>query len=306
MSEEEWEACFATIRRSNFLQSVPYAKAQHAIAGQKMRRGLIMMDGKEAGLVLLLEAGLLWNAIHAVILDRGPLWFDGYGGIAHVKAFFEIFNSQFPNRIGRKRRIIPEVEDGPAAKALLAQTGMQRKPYPGYETIWLDLTHDEDDLRAALKRKWRGHLNKAERMGLQIEWDIQGAFLPWFLEGYAQDKQDKAYFGIAPRNLQKMAMFMAQNGGLIIGKAIYDGETVAGILIFCHGLSATYQAGWNADTGREANAHHLLLWQAVNMLKERGIFDFDLGGVNDETAAGVKLFKNGMGGQNIRLAGQYH
>lgn len=104
-----WEDEFSKIQKSNLLQSSYYASAMFALRGQKLKRGIILIDGQETGLVQILEAGLLWDAIHAVILDRGPLWFDGFGGAAHVQAFFQEFEKQFPNRFGRKRRILAKI-----------------------------------------------------------------------------------------------------------------------------------------------------------------------------------------------------
>ena len=40
-------------------------------------------------------------------------------------------------------------------------------------------------------------------------------------------------------------------------------------------------------------------------LKDKGIKELDLGGVNDETAAGIKTFKEGVGGTLVRTVGHY-
>lgn len=62
--------------------------AHTARSGNKKRGGgLIEIDGKEAGLVQMFEAGILWNAIHGIIIDRGPLWFEGFGNAMHIKRF---------------------------------------------------------------------------------------------------------------------------------------------------------------------------------------------------------------------------
>ncbi len=304
LNEEEWQACLDRVRRSNFLQSVPYAKAQKIIAAQSPKRGVIKIDGKAAGLILVLEAGLFWNLFHAVIIDRGPLWFDGFGGAVHIKVFLERLALEFPKRFGRKRRFIAEFPDGVAIQSMITQVGFE-KIGKGYETLCLDITQELEVLKAQLKKNWRGSLSKAQRNHIECQWDKEGRFLDWFMKGYAADKSDKQYFGISAQNLHKMAQFMGQDGNMILGRAVKDGKAIAGIMVFCHGKSATYQAGWSTQTGRENNAHHLLLWQVINVLKQQGFHDFDLGGVNDETAQGVKLFKQGMGGQSICLVGHY-
>lgn len=304
---EEWEGRFSHIKHSNILQSYAYARAICATQKQRARWGLIKIEGKEAGLVQILEAGLLWNALHAVILDRGPLWFDGFGGAAHISAFFKEFNRLFPRRMGRKRRIIPEVEDGPAASQILKQAGLERNnAEAGYQTLWWNLTTDADAARNCLHPKWRASLQKAEGAGLVITWDKKGQFFPWIKGLYAGDKAMRGYGGPSPQLLDNLAAFSTSDNPMIIGKATHEGDDIAGILIFKHGTCATYQVGWTSATGRQYNAHHLLLWQSYDILKQHGVRHFDLGGINDDTAAGVKKFKSGTGAHPVRLVGHYY
>lgn len=305
ISRADWDQYYPSIRQSNFLQSGYYADAMFSENRQKSRRGLIKINDQDAGMVQLLETGLLWNAIHAIILDRGPLWFDGFGGAAHVQAFFQEIDKQFPKRFGRKRRIIPEIHDGQTIRKLLEQIGIERLPNPGYQTNWIDITRDEGALKSAMRKNWRGSLNKAERSGLTIEWDRNGKALSELLSRYAQDKKERGYNGPSQKLLHKIAGFAVQNGNCLIGRAGLEDNAVAYILIFCHGNSATYQVGWTSEEGRRTNANHLLLWQAINVLKNDGIHYFDLGGVNDETAKGIKEFKEGIGGETIQLVGHY-
>ena len=294
----EWEQRFKQISRSTLLQSYPYAQAMAETKGQKPRWGLITIDGKEAGLVQILEVSLFFKAIHAVILDRGPIWFDGFGNSEHISAFFTELNRQFPNRIGRKRRIIPELE------ANLEPLGYQ-KTGGGYETIWLDLTQSEQELRAGLKKNWRGALQKAEAAGFTLDWDNKGQHLNWLMQHYAVDKETKGYDGPSVKLLRTLAKYHLPRDEMLIGRACLDGKEVAGILILMHGSAATYQIGFTSPEGRDAGAHHLLLWQALGVLKFKRIRDFDLGGINDETAKGVKRFKQGMGGQTVKTGAIY-
>ncbi len=307
LSVPEWEERFARLSRSNLLQSYSYARAVCPIQKQKARWGVIFIDGAEAGLVQILEAGILWNIIHGVLLDRAPLWFDGFGGAVHIKAFFEEFNNQFPKRFGRKRRIIPEIEDGAAARGLLQQTGLScANENAGYQTLWWNLNLEEEQAREKLKRKWRGHLNKAERSELEIEWDDTGKFYSWLKAQYIADKKTRGYNGASPQTLDNLATFSTQDNPMIIGKAYKDGLAIAGVMFLKHGQSATYQVGWSSGLGRTYCAHHLLLWQARSMLKNKGVQSLDLGGINDETAAGVKKFKQGTGADEISLIGHYN
>ncbi|HBA41433.1 MAG TPA: GNAT family N-acetyltransferase, partial [Alphaproteobacteria bacterium] len=46
--------------------------------------------------------------------------------------------------------------------------------------------------------------------------------------------------------------------------------------------------------GRKSAATNFLLWQAIEILKERGIDWFDLGGIHPDAAPGLTHFKSGL------------
>lgn len=306
MTPAQWDECLAHIPQSNLLQTYDYARAACPIEKQKGRWGLIRFNDNPAGIVQIFEAGILWNAFHAVIIDRGPLWFKGHGGAAHTKLFFEEFNRQFPQRFGRRRRILPEVEDGMTAQKILQSAGLSRMDRKGYETAWVNLDQPRESLRESFKSNWRNKLNKAERANLTLEWSADGSQFPLLLATYAADKKNRGYDGPSPGLLSGLARFMTPKGAMIVGTAKQGEHIVAMILLVCHGRSATYLVGWTSDEGRDVAAHHLLLWEGMDMLKQKGISDLDLGGVNDEGAKGVKDFKEGMGGRTVRYVGHYY
>lgn len=303
-SINDWEKKFSLIPRSNILQSYPYALAACPLQKQKARWGMIEIDGREAGLVQMFEAGILWNRIHAMMIDRGPLWFEGFGNAMHVKCFFDELNRQFPQRWGRKRRILPETEDGPTAQKMIGQTGLEFFG-KGYQTVWLDLTRDVDTLRAELRGNWRGSLSKAERSDVRIEWDKDGRNLSWMIGIYAGDKEARGYGGPSPDLLHRYLPLLAAKGDLLAGRALIGDDPVAFVILVRHGRSATYLVGWSSPEGRAVSAHHLLLWEGACVLKEKGIKELDLGGINDDGGEGIKTFKEGMGGRVVRYVGHY-
>jgi lipid II:glycine glycyltransferase (peptidoglycan interpeptide bridge formation enzyme) len=82
-------------------------------------------------------------------------------------------------------------------------------------------------------------------------------------------------------------------------------DRVAGMMFLIHGQAATYQVGWTSDAGREHHAHNLILWRAMQELRERGVRMLDLGGVNTTRSAGIARFKIGTGGQVLTCAGTF-
>lgn len=306
ISALEWDARFSNIRRSNLLQSLDYAHTMARINHQKARRGVIKINGVEAGLVQVLEAGLFKNAVHGVLLDRGPLWFDGYGSVDDFELFLSVFSKDFPKRLGRRIRFIPEMENNDETKGVLRKYGYKCGSNHGYQTVLVDISKGLDVLRKNLNPKWRNKLNKSEKHGLDVVWGDKGAYFSWLIQKYTEDKALRKYDGPAPKSIAALAYQFSRGQNMLIGAALLEGEPIAAILIFNHGASATYQIGYTSEVGRKKCAHHLLLWTAMAQLKERNINDFDLGGVNDESAKGVKTFKEGLGGQLYETLGLYH
>ena len=308
---DQWQQRFGQCKRSNILQAYPYALATCKVNNQQARWGLIKINNAEAGLVQIIEARTLFGAFHALVLDRGPLWFDSFGGAMHLSAFFNEFNNQFPARWGRKRRIIPEVADGATALKVLEHTGLTYvDETEKYQTLWWDLQIEEDHARANLKSNWRNALTKAENSNLEISWHIvekdTDPHYERFKSEYLKDKEIKGYSGISPQLLDNLALFSTMTDPIIIGKARNEGRVIAEVLFLTHGQCATYQVGYSSNEGRAHNAHHLLLWHSRTMLHSRGIKDLDLGGINhDKSAQGIKKFKQGTGAELSTLVGHF-
>jgi len=295
-----WEERFSKIRRSTLLQSYEYAQAVCPIYGQRPHWGLIFCNGQEAGIVQSLEARFL--GLHGVNIDRGPLWFPGFGGIAHWKAFLDHLNQIYPSRFGRKRRLIAEIPDSPGARAVMAQSGWNFQG-PLYKTIWLDITPDIHVLREGLRKNWRNMLSRAERGALEIRFDDGVATLPDLVTRYDLDRRVRGYPGPSAKIMLALGRAFAKQKKALIGWAMLDNCPVAAILMLHHGTSTTYQIGWCDEAGRKEGAHNLLLWRAIEQLQKKGIKDVDLGGIHEDTAKGVSDFKDGLGGQHWTLAG---
>jgi lipid II:glycine glycyltransferase (peptidoglycan interpeptide bridge formation enzyme) len=122
-------------------------------------------------------------------------------------------------------------------------------------------------------------------MQQRAERNIDGMPLVWF-ERYAESRKQPS------RNLMSL-------------RADVGRDRLAGMMFLIHGEAATYQVGWTSDAGRDLHAHNLMLWRAIEELRERGVRSLDLGGVNTQRSAGIARFKMSTGGTVIQLAGSY-
>ncbi len=257
MTISEWDAHFEKVRHSNILQHYPYAQTMRLAHNMGARHGLISFEGQPAGIVQIGEVGVLRNAIHALSLDRGPLWFGGFGNPLHVSLFFAEFNRQFPRRFGRRRRILPEVSFDDTTIELLTGAGLEvKREAPRYETIWVDISPSIKELRARLSGKWRNALSHAERQRFSTEIDWNARTSSDFIENYEQTKEEKQYTGATGDMLRTIIRFMAPRKEVLIMNALCDDKKIASVLVLLHGTCATYQASWSDVQGRKFNCHN--------------------------------------------------
>lgn len=299
---DTWDLLYSGAPHCSLLQSQPYIRAIAKLNNYSIRYGVISLNDDVAGVCAILETGLLNNIVHALMIDQGPIWRRGYGSDTEFKAFLKALRTDFPKRFGRKVRFIPFVSNTTEARDHLFEYGFKPMSKP-YQSIRINTDQDLKDLRAQLKKKWRNALSKAEKSNVECEWTSGGGNLGWLVENYLEDKARKNYAGPSMKTLMALISEFSRGQNLMIGTAILDGKPIASILIFIHGQSATYQIGYSGKVGREKAAHHLLLWDAILRLKERMVYDFDLGGINDEDAKGVRDFKLGMGGEVYETPG---
>lgn len=302
-SVADWQRLLLRVPRSNVIQTFAYAKAVRSAKHQMTRFGVIKEAGNAVGLVQIQEVKLL-GMFHTVVLDRGPLWFEGKGSSDDWESFFKTFDKEFPRRVGRWRRIMPEMAGSDENMKLLISSGL-RVVREGYRSIWLDLRDESEGIRKRFKGKWRNALNSAEKNGLAVATDWQMETLPWLLMQYEADKRERKFDGPSASFLHCLTHAARGTGNVIVLRAMQGERPVAAILILRHGSSATYQIGWTSEEGRKTKAHHLLLWRACLALKDVGVEWFDAGGINEEHAAGVTQFKRGLGGKEYQLVGTF-
>ncbi|SFJ03800.1 GNAT family N-acetyltransferase [Celeribacter neptunius] len=211
------------------------------------------------------------------LITRGPLFLETCERKAAVKAL---------------RRALPFGIKLMSPEEPLAGLKLSAPP----ELAELDLLPDLDTLRAGLDGKWRNALKKAESSRLRVT-QIQASaqtLMP-LLKAEKDRQAEGKYRGlppefalalqdVAPRSLRLFAASDAQ------------------MLFVLHGNSATYQIGHTGPEGRKANAHNLILWDAMKRLKAEGVMRLDLGTLDREKAPDLARFKLRTGAKARKLA----
>jgi hypothetical protein len=302
----KWQKLFSEIENKNLLQTEAYNDCFSKCYGYTKKRIIINIDDQPAGLFYCQEKNVSSKFINFIVLDRGPLWLNEFDSIDYHKLFFEKFNYLYPSGFLKFRRVIPELEQNISTDKMMNICGFSKRKGNGYETILVDLTPDQEQLRASLAQKWRNILNKSEKENLQLVWDSRGLYVRWLLNNYKAQKKERGYSGPSAEIIKCLAKRFSESSDLKLGVAKVDNQPIGAILILCHKPTATYLVGFVNDMGRKYGAHNFLLWNAMIELRNSGIKSFDLGGVNDESAKNIKKFKQGLGGDSHMLPGVYY
>lgn len=292
--ELEWRRRLAACGKSTVFQSWSWGAASRAVGAATPARAYIEKNGRPVGLLQVLERKRLGVFTLGQVL-RGPIFHRPVMPEDRIAAI-TLAAARYPMGKLKRFSILPELPDGPAALGMMSDAGFHRA-MEGYETAWLDLSADFENLRAGLRQNFRNQLVQSEKRALSVTEEEDPRPL---LHEYETHRTAARY--AAP----EATLLAALPDEDLLCLAARDGDTVVGgVLIVLHGRAATYQVGWTSDNGRAVHANNLLLWRTVELLKDRGIRYLDLGGMEDDTAPGVAHFKRGLGGEPLLLPGTF-
>jgi lipid II:glycine glycyltransferase (peptidoglycan interpeptide bridge formation enzyme) len=171
----------------------------------------------------------------------------------------------------------------------------------------IDLTVGEEALKAALKRKHRQYVNKAERGGVTIERldgsapaGVIGPALADFNRIYRHTAERAGFVARQPFYYERVWSIFAPTGRVRLSFALIDGERVATIFHFTCGDRAVEAYGGMTDAGADARANYLLKWNAIADFAREGFTVYDMWGL---ATGGIRQFKEGFGGEEIEYVG---
>ena len=215
-------------------------------------------------------------------LNRGPVWLQDEVEESAFLIAMQLLRNDYSLKQGKFLFIAPNEPMQATTMDAMENLGFRNRKISPWTSILMDLRLDELDLRSKLDGKWRNQLAVSERSGLALECSKEQFDFELMLTQYKITLIAKKFSGPSIhllRCLWKQADLSTQP--VYILKAMYQTRCVAGVMLVCHGTSATYLVGWNSDEGRKINSHNFLLWQSILLLKKAGYLYFDLGGVNE-------------------------
>lgn len=183
-------------------------------------------------------------------------------------------------------------------------------------TLIVDLNGDEESILGRMKQKTRYNIKLAQKRNVIVRpSDDLEAFYRLMLVTGGRDK-----FGIHSQAYYKRAYQLFHSlGSCELLLAEFEGQPLASLMVFTHGIRAWYLYGASSNEHRDRMPTYLLQWEAMRWARSRGCTEYDLWGVPDtdeytlETEFthradglwGVYRNKRGFGGTLQRAAGPW-
>ena len=303
VSRDNWHQLMVQSGRSTLTQSWPYGEAKSVDGGWRVRRGIFYLDDEPIAFVQALQkrvAGLL----SIININRGPLFLKPLQTQEQI-GVWAVLGRLGNLWCGRLLTVLPELNMSGSSQIMMGYLGFVQLSPNTYESLWLDLSLELDELRKQLDGKWRNMLTFSEKAGMTLEASNDEAKFNWMMVQYQHLMKAKDFSGPSVDFLFNLRRLSNDKEQLLILRAMHEGEPVAGICLEFHGAAATYLLGWNGDKGRNLKANQYLLWQAILYLKQSGLKWFDLGGVDEDKTPGITAFKLGLNGLRYELVGRY-
>ena len=117
---------------------------------------------------------------------------------------------------------------------------------------------------------------------------------------YNEESRKKGFKSINTKLLE----FLNENSKLLTFVCNYNNEYMGSLSIAEHYPSATCLINPILEKGRKLKINHLLLWKAIEHLKQKDYSFLDTGGIDLEKSPGPANFKLGLNAQIYKLIGQ--
>jgi len=322
-----WDALISKLPQAHLLQTWEWGLSKQRNGWRPQAFVWERLDGEVEAAAMLLsrQARLLPGlGIRVLYCPKGPSL--DWGNLELVSKVFKDLEAYAREQKAVFLKIDPDVllgtgipgsEDekpnpaGVAVEAVLNGRGWRfsQDQIQFRNSVFIDLSKDEETLLAAMKQKTRYNIRLAERKGVTVRL-AQMAELPMLYSMYAATGvrdgfvvRHEAYY----TELWERFMQSGMASGLI---AEFEGKPIAGVMIFYFAGIARYMFGMSLEVKRELMPNYLLQWEAIKLAKSKGCHTYDFWGAPDEyneqdSLWGVNRFKEGFNGRTVRHLGAW-
>lgn len=300
VSDQQWAEFVDGRKEANFLQSSEWARL-HSSQGRTIVRQLIpgedeQVNGGWQGVVMNARRGRYMEVAGGPLID----W-QNTTAVETLRAQMEIVARQHKCVFVRIR---PQLADSPNNRQILANAGFRRAPFHLYaeNTSILDITKDEDQLLAAMRRQTRYEIRQVQKQSLEVVHSSTKADLEEFYDLQQKTAQRQGFITQSKASIVGLAEAFGDK--VRVYRVTRDGQLLNMAVVVWFGKEADYFEAASAPESRQYAGAYGLLWQAIIDAKQAGIQRFNFWGITPDSKtnhrfAGVTTFKRGFGGQDV-------
>ncbi len=290
---QRWDELVVATGQPHVLQSVGWAELK-AATGWSVRR--FVLDG---GIAQVLIKSLPLG-ISVAYAPRGPLVAP-----EHLADAIAAVRDALASERCASLLCDPEAPDDPAVRASLERAGVRASPVfvQPRRTLLMDLSKGDEELFAAMRKKTRQYIHKAERAGVVTE---ETRDLDRFMKVLgAVGQRDR--FAIRSRGYFETLLAAFGDRALLMLARVGDEDAGAMLLVRMADRAWELYGGWSGAHA-EARPFYLLKWRAMLRMRQLGVSRYDMYGLAegaDDPLAGVENFKLGYGGDVVEFIGAF-
>jgi peptidoglycan pentaglycine glycine transferase (the first glycine) len=316
--DAEWDAFVAGHPHGSILQTDGWARLKNRF-GWSSQRVWLRREGQLVAGAQLLFRSVALGILKVAYMPHGPLvdWQDE----EQVTVLFNQIDQAMYQRGASILKMEPFIwQEEPDARqwqelcrqyGLLVDTDTIQPP----RTVVIDLRPSEEEILMAMKQKTRYNIRLAERKGVTVRTGT-AEDLPIF-NRLIQITARRDDFGVHQPDYYRAAyeLFVPDNAALLLAE--YEGQPLAGVMVFACGPKAAYLYGASGDEERQRMPGYAVQWAAMQWAKAQGCTSYDMWGVPDAPEAelennflarqdglwSVYRFKRGFGGDLKRTVG---
>lgn len=294
-----WENFSLSSSPNNFLQSWNWGDFNVELNRKIFRLGIFDQE-KLIGICLVIkQITKLGNYLY---VPRGPILQNWHSQKAFEKLVFYLKNLAKTEKC-TFIKIEPPVGNSEDNRNLFKNFGfVAAVTFVQVEDAWLlDLTKNEDELLAAMRKTTRYLIRNEPKTGVRVEISASQEDIIQFVEMLYSTATRKNFINHPRHYYIKQFEILAKDNQMRIFKSIKDGKVVAMALISFYGEMASYLHGASIQTDQSVG--YSLQWAAITEAKKRGMLYYNFWGVVKDKHFypghpwyGFSLFKKGFGG----------
>ena len=236
----------------------------------------------------------------------GDVWYSPKGpGVRHAAGLTDVLSDRTPMRGAFVIKVEPELEESPDEISALERAGLIKSPWDvqmSRATIIVDIDRDDDALLASFKPKCRYNIRLAARHGVEVKAVPMSAANIDIMYSLMAATQQRAGFVLrGKRYFREYWELQEASGQGQLFFASWHAEILAGLYATFLGTRGWYKDGGSTKEHSDMMASHLLQWEVMRWLRDRGVRSYDLVAVppssnltESHPLYGVYRFKSGF------------